>query len=980
MKTGSVLIVVLGLLAILAIVGITFATMANLDRSASDSFALMSQFDLARDAAVDYVCHAMVQDVWEFDAVRRRYYFGDAGTDVSGRLLTSANTSAMSAIIDTQLITNEPWDSPWFTDPGAYSKSWDPWLASNVESNAAPNEFGTTGFNAGVPAFHHSFAEAPSGTYPFGIRAWGTALPPGVGLSGNPTYRANNLGLPDASGRADPYTPGVGVWIPRLSFPFESGLIRVSVTVQDHGAMVNLNAHAGGIKSVMSAADTMLDAMGYGYFVSDVWVGQGGLGFDPAELLQGNGTQPGLWMGSGSSARPGNWQQMAAVIENPAIWKDHPFTLDEELELRRPLGTAYKSRLEYFNTALQNSPASPSLTAALKRLSCTTVSWTSEVRGDKYAFINQPKRGEHVVGAHTSWTSHKTDINLDEAGVIFEALKDGNVFDYNDANARMRFRQLAANIAAFRNGRPGVGMRTGAYGQIDGANVIGASRQPLLSQVEAHKTGSYTDGSGTTYDVWTVQVDAMSPWPNDCTADPATKGLTVTGINVRAAGAETPDWDLAQGGNMQANQQPKTHSFTYRVLTGQPLTSKLTTIQMIYGGVVIDVLAAATDLVNLTSTSAHVYRPIFLEDEKRGDNDVLPIRVLYVGKWADAGTMTIGTWTAAARAATSQIPVQFPRSSLPDVASPTDWTSGLPPRAQAAPGQAPLTPASGANFRAFPRLGDLNQVLMFDVDQANGNWTQPWVKTVAEATDEKTVKFDWTGVDNNLPADRRLDPVTAKACRRNAANVLSVGGPWQDGIDNEGDGYADDRTGSSSVLDPDTGKLTTGRFGGPELRVAGKINLNTATYDTLTAVEKALSLTPGCLVNAVRAERVAGRPIKSVASLLEDISAQNPADTKLNARGDVEKRNLGYTLLSNICTVRSDTFSIYGTIQFVDPLAMSRANSADPVAHRNAVRRTRRFWALVDRSPALAYSPTDAKGGSNPDFIRPRVLNFQWMD
>ena len=49
MRTGSVLIVVLGLLAILAIVGITFVTMANMDRAAADNFAVQSQMNLAAD-------------------------------------------------------------------------------------------------------------------------------------------------------------------------------------------------------------------------------------------------------------------------------------------------------------------------------------------------------------------------------------------------------------------------------------------------------------------------------------------------------------------------------------------------------------------------------------------------------------------------------------------------------------------------------------------------------------------------------------------------------------------------------------------------------------------------------------------------------------------------------------------------------------------------------------------------------------------
>jgi len=71
--SGSVLIVVLGLLAILALIGITFITMSNLDRRTATNFALQSQFMLAADGAVDYVCHHLVQDAWAYDAQTHTY-------------------------------------------------------------------------------------------------------------------------------------------------------------------------------------------------------------------------------------------------------------------------------------------------------------------------------------------------------------------------------------------------------------------------------------------------------------------------------------------------------------------------------------------------------------------------------------------------------------------------------------------------------------------------------------------------------------------------------------------------------------------------------------------------------------------------------------------------------------------------------------------------------------------------------------------
>ena len=72
-QRGSILIVVLGLLAILAIVGVAFVTMSSIDRSTAANFALQSQFDLAADGAVDYVSHYLVQDLWEWHVFTNSY-------------------------------------------------------------------------------------------------------------------------------------------------------------------------------------------------------------------------------------------------------------------------------------------------------------------------------------------------------------------------------------------------------------------------------------------------------------------------------------------------------------------------------------------------------------------------------------------------------------------------------------------------------------------------------------------------------------------------------------------------------------------------------------------------------------------------------------------------------------------------------------------------------------------------------------------
>lgn len=105
-------------------------------------------------------------------------------------------------------------------------------------------------------------------------------------------------------------------------------------------------------------------------------------------------------------------------------------------------------------------------------------------------------------------------------------------------------------------------------------------------------------------------------------------------------------------------------------------------------------------------------------------------------------------------------------------------------------------------------------------------------------------------------------------------------------------------------------------------------------------------------------------PIRSPAQIL----SSTPATAAPEAKGYLEKRDWVFNRVSNIVTVRSDTFSVYGTAQLFT-VEGSTVNLAA----------SRRFWALLDRSVSLAYPPTRA-GADNVDFMHPRILNFQWLD
>jgi hypothetical protein len=221
---GSVLIVILGLLAVMAVVGIAFVTMSSIESNTAANFALQAQFDLAADGAVDYVCQALVRDVWEFDPVNRMY---------TGYMLTGKYGTW-------------PWDWPDPTAPTAASTPTTPWpdafLATNWSTTTAPTTI-TPAYSFRTDVALPTIT-APIVGPPFNLKTWGRDTATGKPFTGSATLDGspNNLGIPKTGATVLWYDPPNGLWIPELAFPFGSGVVRTSVTVVDHAAMVNLNA------------------------------------------------------------------------------------------------------------------------------------------------------------------------------------------------------------------------------------------------------------------------------------------------------------------------------------------------------------------------------------------------------------------------------------------------------------------------------------------------------------------------------------------------------------------------------------------------------------------------------------------------------------------------------------------------------------------------------------------------------------------
>lgn len=905
-QRGSVLIVVLGLLAVLAIIGIAFITMSNLDRTTAANFALQTQFDLAADGAIDYVTHYMVADLWAWTGTTKTFQDGTKGPNLLTGILTGGNS-------------NEPYDYPGPDDL---------WLATNiVTANTPPTQF----------SFRPTFT-GPLYSYPVGA------------FNNTDGPMPENLGMPGLTNTTITAANRTGVWIPELCFPYELGLIRVSVTVQDHNALLNFNAHGNKASgSAWTVGDNQGDLLaGKGYFISDVDPTQNAGADVLTRLLVGEGPRVGRW---GIDKYPINQGAGEALIENPrghtgSTGTDLPFTLDEELELRKLTGTPYNSRIELFwPTLFLSEPKTTSTTFVNSRLNYTTVGWVSEARGDGSGDLcdtTKTPTTQHVARADLS-SMPKADINLDNEDSLIKALVAGRVI-LRGTGARVL--QLVANIAAFREQNDAWKTPTCTAFPTATGKCTGAKRQVLMTEVSLTPVAPANAGEAFTT---TLKIEVYNPWTGRWANDTAALSTSGQEIRIDATGvAGTTIIALPPSVASRACVPIATFTRTISVPAGSTLAT-------VFRGVSLESKTPALTLDRLESddvtklcTSGNIHRPIALVDEKRGTGASQEnITVLYVKDWVSGAAESLNTVNISeVLEAQRTIPIRFVNSvKIP--------YNPLPSELGAVP---PVAKAIGKSYRAFARLGDLNQVLCPKTDGEAGTAFWPWIGRVAKATDEATVKFNWAEgpITNNTSIGFP-----------NAANVLCAGGPWNDKLDNDGDGTFDSDNSTKPDKGASSGTTDYGTFGGTEMRVAGKININTATEATLTALESSLGIPSSTLKNSIPTARTT-QPFRTPASILTVAGISGGLAGDPEAKGTLEKRDLVWTRLSNILTVRSDTFSIYGTVQYIEP--------PRPPGTTTRLLRSRRFWALVDRSPSLVYAPTDTK------FLHPRILNFQWMD
>ena len=132
-----------------------------------------------------------------------------------------------------------------------------------------------------------------------------------------------------------------------------------------------------------------------------------------------------------------------------------------------------------------------------------------------------------------------------------------------------------------------------------------------------------------------------------------------------------------------------------------------------------------------------------------------------------------------------------------------------------------------------------------------------------------------------------------------------------DNIDNDGDGdidtYDTDGDGDGDIDINDTGDTSfqTGDFDGPEYRIPGLTNVNTASIEVLESLPN--------ITNAI-ATAIQGsgsKPFTSIGDMVDDVT---------QITGTLPKWDEEETLrsISNLITVRSNVFTVYITAQVTD--------------------------------------------------------------
>ena len=251
----------------------------------------------------------------------------------------------------------------------------------------------------------------------------------------------------------------------------------------------------------------------------------------------------------------------------------------------------------------------------------------------------------------------------------------------------------------------------------------------------------------------------------------------------------------------------------------------------------------------------------------------------------------------------------------------------------------------------FANLGDLGRLLLVGLipDPLTTDPTAPALSQYFRLVNNMTLAYN----------DIKFD--LSDANHRVVLDYLTILNPLGDNYDDDGDGVADDTgpddPGFSSPSDD---------LGGPEHRIPGMININTASKEVLLSLpmvtdnadEKDDGVTDAedsdLLVDSLDADVIiANRPYTQIGDLfnIAEITALGSNTKDDNDNGNVDEQEEAYLIfgaISNIVTTRSNVFTVYCLAQVGVWNDLNADDIVDPGEFTTFAER--KLMAIVDRS------------------------------
>jgi len=950
---GTILVVVLGILAVLAIIGATMIKVARVDSLAARSYRQGTELDLGVESALEWLEYKLVTD-----------YYDKLDNQTLGAYDNPHERNCPIALI-----------SPYYSNGYVLGHT-------NVTARGlyltSSNAYYKSGYNA-EDGGHNLPVVTPMPRW----RPYGQ----GTSASGH---------LPDGMVMNDPGKSGCFPGL--VMYTSDGRQVLVSLTVVDLSGMYNLNYHGDNVKDVTThCGQSYHDEMVYPTDIAPNWTDSTSDKHSPIAsgddfgsfILNckrwGTDGQPELKDKQINYLDPSNKANKDAKTATQArtpYAEDVPFTLEDLFELSHWNGTRFTSRVEQLLPNTLNRTGEERADAKMFRRSLFTVlSFVSCAR--KPYDTGRDAESEYYGGLHV-----KADLNngpedkptsidtLKENPLRMALLGTGMFGGYPN----QELDQIVANIMDFRDEdcRPGA-IEAGSY------VAFGVDAQPFINEVyvdDANKQVVAGSGGNPGYTIYPVYIELANPYKKDLVKGDAFTSLTVgSGANRKSVSVST-GYTISKCAADQY-QTGRVRQTTVQVEDGQDWKDYVFPVELHAsakqrGG------SKTWDIIIDRFKHSDSYQPTTGQSLQRlscGGKDRYGTTHKYFGGWDDRAAVRSVTMSGGGQPGDGMAFSANPSDGTTKIARPIENRSLTPSWTDAKRGR------YLASEMSFRRIGDIARVLRIGHPDASGTGlTVP----------ERLGGFSETTVRNAY-----VDILNRNSYRR-LTTVVTVGSPYCDNVDNDGDTYADED--DFTYGDPSgTGTGSTQKYDnlGPELYEWGKISLKTARPEVIRGLLPAQLKNPQasrswgndsymwrlaediCTYAQDKNNNGSSPKVKCPADLL-DLSDRNGRkatdmfigdgcdDDNNGAVDDWAEQSWLYGFMSNWATTRSDSFAVYGTVQLV-----TGSGRVEGVRH---------FLAVLDRVPATAYRPFSTRptervpGQPNEHYLGMRRVLLTWLD